>query len=298
MNKTLKLTLFLAIIAALATGVLAVVNSMTAPIIAANEAGAQTAELEKLYPEASNFEKIEDFTADSNELVKEVYKVDDSAYVFQVVSRGYDDDIVFLIGYDMDGTNSKFKILSNNDTPGFGQRLMEDSYHEGMTGKSTSDAVDMISGVTASSSAIKNGVDGAVSVFNSLTGSTAKPAEVEVVTEKLVVTDLEGGQVKETSVDGDVVTYLIESDGYEYENIIEVKINLASRTVESVSFDTFNDTPNLGDKADTPEYLDQFKGLSIDEETLEVDGVSGATATSKSVARAVNLAINEARNQE
>ena len=178
MNKTVKLTLFLAIISALATGVLAAVNSVTAPIIAANEAGAQTAEIEKLYPNASSFEAVE-FEADADGLVREAYKVDEDAYVFQVAARGYDDDIVFLIGYDVDGSNSKFQILSNNDTPGFGQRLMEDEYHQGMTGKSTSDPVDMISGVTASSDAIKNGVDAAVTVFNSLTGSTATPEEVE-----------------------------------------------------------------------------------------------------------------------
>ena len=46
MNKTVKLTLFLAIISALATGVLAAVNSITSTIIASNEAGAQTAEIE------------------------------------------------------------------------------------------------------------------------------------------------------------------------------------------------------------------------------------------------------------
>lgn len=299
MNKTIKLTLFLAIISALATGVLAAVNSITQPIIAANEAGAQTAELKNFYPNASTFETVE-FTADDAGFVKEAYKVDETAYVFQVASRGYEDDIVFLVGYDMDGTNSKFKILSNNDTPGFGQRLMEDSYQQGMNGKTTSDAVDMISGVTKSSSAIKTGVDAAVSVFNSLTGSTAKPAEAEVELPKVTLTGVTKGEITESNREGDVMTYLVSSQNFygDAENVIEVKIDLASRTVQSVSFNKFNDTEGIGDKADTPEFLNQFVGMSIDDVPQEIDGISGSTTTISTVVGSVNVAIEDARNQE
>ncbi|HHX51977.1 MAG TPA: FMN-binding protein [Erysipelothrix sp.] len=297
MNKTVKLTLFLAIISALATGVLAAVNSVTAPIIAANEAGAQTAEIEKLYPYASSFEAIE-FEADADGLVREAYKVDEDAYVFQVAARGYDDDIVFLIGYDVDGSNSKFQILSNNDTPGFGQRLMEDEYHQGMTGKSTSDPVDMISGVTASSDAIKNGVDAAVTVFNSLTGSTATPEEVEPDLPQVSTADLVGDTITSTNQEGDVMTYVVESVGYVGTNEYEIKIDLATGSIESVIFTQFNDTVGLGDKADSPEFLGQFEGLNINEMPSEVDGVSGATKTVESVIKAVNLAVEDARNQE
>lgn len=296
MNKTVKLTIFLAIISAFATGILAGVNMITAPIIASNEAGAQTAELQKFYPDAASIEAV-DFEADANGLVKEAYKIDDSAYAFQVASRGYNEDIVFLIGYDVDGSSSKFNILSNNDTPGYGQRLMEDSYINGMNGKSASDAVDMISGVTASSTAIKNGVDAAVSVFNSITGSSVKPAEVIVEKPKVVIGDLQGGTIKSSSQEGDVVTYLVNAEGFEGNNEFEVKINLATKTIESVKFIAFKDTVGLGDKADSPEFLDQFTGLSIDQLPAEVDGISGATYTVESVVKSVKLAVEDAVSQ-
>jgi len=74
-------------------------------------------------------------------------------------------------------------------------------------------------------------------------------------------------------------------------NTLEVKVNTATQTIESVSYVTFSDSPNIGDKTNSDVFLSQFVGLSIVDETASVDVVSGATITSQSVVRAVRAAI-------
>ncbi len=280
MNKTLKMTIFLAVVAALATGLLAAVNQMTAPVIAANDASAQTAELEQLYPDATNFEMLE-FTPDENGLVKEAYAVDDTAHVFKVESKGYEDIISFLIGYDNDGSNSKFAILQNSETPGFGQRLSEDAYIDSMQGKTTGDAAEVVSGATSSSNAVVNGVNAAVSVFNDLTGSTATPsapAEPEPA----------GATIVETLEEGTSTVYLVEAEGFSGTNVVRVQISEAG-LVESVSFEEFNDSDFEGKPARDEAWLALFEGLDVTGE-IDVDTSTGATYSSDSVLEAVKAA--------
>lgn len=281
MNKTIKLTLFLAIVAALATGILAAVNQMTYPIITANEAKAQNAELAVLYPDATNFTPVE-FTDESG-LVKEAYQVDDKAHVFKVESQGYSSVISFLVGYDNDGSNSKFKILSNNDTPGYGQRLMEDSYHQAMTGKKTSDAVEMVSNATATSTAVKDGVDAAVKVFNALTGSTATPSEPEKPEEPTA-------KVYETIEEGTSKVYLVESVGFNKGAVNKVRVKISdANLVEEVSFEEFGDSDFEGAPARDAAFLDLFKGLDVTAD-IDVDTKTGATRSSNAVLEAVKAA--------
>ena len=54
MKKILHLTVFLALIAALAGGALAFANNMTAPVIAANELAAEKETLKEIYPDVSD----------------------------------------------------------------------------------------------------------------------------------------------------------------------------------------------------------------------------------------------------
>jgi len=106
--------------------------------------------------------------------------------------------------------------------------------------------------------------------------------------------------VGEPSVNAGLTTFRVVSDGYgmiesdhdpKEPNVIDVVINTETRTIESVSFFEFKDTKGIGDKANDPIFLSQFAGLSIDDATISVDTVTGATFSSESVARAVNAAI-------
>ena len=65
MKKALKLTLFLGLVAAICTGILAGVNMLTKDRIAEQSAGAETAALKEMYPDATKITVIDDFEADS-----------------------------------------------------------------------------------------------------------------------------------------------------------------------------------------------------------------------------------------
>ncbi len=100
--------------------------------------------------------------------------------------------------------------------------------------------------------------------------------------------------------EGDVTTLVVSINGYAFTsdhdenpqaNVLEVKVNTATQTLESVAFVTFSDTTGIGDKANSEVFLSQFAGLSIVDNTTSADVVSGASVTSTAVIRAVNAAI-------
>lgn len=271
MSKTIKLALFLAIIAALATGILATVNQITAPIIEQNAAGANTAALKELYPDVKAFTEVE-FSDESN-MVKQAYKADDSAYVFIVESgKGYADKLGFIIGFDVDGSNSKFKMTFNNETKGFGARLMDEpEYTEAMTGMSTADSIYMLSGATVSSTTMKTAIEHTIKVFNSLSGNNAKPADTKVEESVKILSKI--------AVD-DKTEYLVENKGFAGVNEFKVLIG-ADGSIVSVENTKFNDTEEIGDQAITKTYLAKFVGMT--KETFKAELVSGATYTSQSL---------------
>jgi electron transport complex protein RnfD len=106
-----------------------------------------------------------------------------------------------------------------------------------------------------------------------------------------------------STVDGDLVTYLISVDGFsvleaDWEtdpqpNVVEVKVNLASQTIVSVAYATFSDSAQFEYKTNHPDFLNQFAGLSITVDN-SVDVSVGATYTTDSVIRAVKAAITSA----
>ena len=104
-------------------------------------------------------------------------------------------------------------------------------------------------------------------------------------------------------VAGDVITYLIEVDGFavleaDWEtnpmpNVIEVKINKSSSTIISVVYSKFSDSGQFEYKTNHKDFLTQFAGLSITVDN-SVDNSVGATYTTHSVIRAVKAAISSA----
>jgi len=105
-------------------------------------------------------------------------------------------------------------------------------------------------------------------------------------------------EIIDQSEEGSVVTFVLSAPGYYAQeggdsNQIEVKINKDTNTVESVAVLEVNDTPGLGDKIDAPGFLDQFKGITFEDQDASVDAVSGATISSTSVVKAVRIAFEE-----
>lgn len=121
------------------------------------------------------------------------------------------------------------------------------------------------------------------------------------------ITSRVSGEILETSTDGSLTTYLVSSRGYSvleggYEdaqpNIFEVVLDTDLDEIVSVSVVELNDTPGLSDPVDSSTFLDQYKGLSINDESITVDAVSSVTVTSISANRAVRTAIDALKGGE
>lgn len=156
MKKILHLTLFLAMISALAGGVLASVNSLTKPIIEENALKEVKATLEEFFPNGK-FEEVD--VESETEYITNIYEVEGKGVVYKVSTQGYKDALIYLVAIDNDGQFTGYKVTQNNDTQGFGTRVSEAEFYEMFIDQSIDTQVDTLSGATVSSSAVIRGLE-------------------------------------------------------------------------------------------------------------------------------------------
>lgn len=185
MNETLKLGLVLLLVCAISGGVLAVSNSITAPIIAEIEKEGSFGAFGEFFPEADDFIAVDEaLLADimaNNNFVKEIYEVKKSeetiGYAFKTASNGYDGDIITVSGFNMDGTVAGIKVVEHGETPSLGGRIEEEPFRSSFAGKSSENElvpseapsadneVLLLSGATISTKGVLAGINGAREVF-------------------------------------------------------------------------------------------------------------------------------------
>lgn len=165
--KIVKLALFLAIVAGLSGAALSYVYSVTDPIIQEAAIASEKENLVKIYPSAE-FKAIETDTAEYPS-ISSVYEAEGSGYVYKCSVTGYggaSTPIVYLIALDNDGTYKGFEVIDcSGETSGFGSKVGEDAFKNGIVGKNIGDSVDTISGATVSSSAVVNGIEEATAHY-------------------------------------------------------------------------------------------------------------------------------------
>ena len=90
---------------------------------------------------------------------------------------------------------------------------------------------------------------------------------------------------------GETFAVALEGKGKGFGGSIGVMVGVGKDgTLLDISITNHSETPGIGSRVTEASFTDEFKDLSIEEE-LEVDGVSGATYSSKGVMGAVNQAI-------
>ena len=169
MKKIIHLTLFLAIVSAIAGGALAFANQITQPIITANAEAAEKESLIELFPGSSesDFEQIE-YDGDSKTIQK-IYQYKDEALVFSMSVSGYSEGTTFLVAIDEQGMVVNYKGMINGDTSGLGTRVLDDEdFINGLIGHDASGELDTISGATISSRAVVDGINEAAQVAASM----------------------------------------------------------------------------------------------------------------------------------
>ena len=181
-----KLGLNLLIISAVAALLLALTNSVTASTIAQRNEQAN-AEARKLVLEsAQDFEQVKDVKTDNSKGVKvsEIYEAKEASgntvgYTLKVLPSGYGGTIELMVGIDSaKGQVSGINVVSNSETAGLGAKATNPEFSDQYKGKPLEELsvlkngtpgdteIKAISGATITSTAVTNGVDAAIEVYN------------------------------------------------------------------------------------------------------------------------------------
>ena len=181
-----KLGLNLLIISAVASLLLALTNSVTASTIAQRNEQAN-AEARKLVLEsAQDFEEVKDVKTDNSKGVEvsEIYEAKDASgntvgYTLKVLPSGYGGTIELMVGIDSaKGQVSGINVVSNSETAGLGAKSTDPEFSDQYKGKPLEELsvlkngtpgdteIKAISGATITSTAVTNGVDAAIEVYN------------------------------------------------------------------------------------------------------------------------------------
>ena len=186
MKQTVRFGLVLLITTAIAGGILAYANSITAPIIAEREKAGSFGAFQEIFTEADDFVALDDALlsemTSANAGIQEVYEAKSGeeilGYAFKTASTGFGGDIITISGFNLDGTIAGIKVIQNSETPGLGTRVVEEpAYAESYVGKSSAEElvvvespsadneVLLLSGATVSSKGVLAGVNGAREAF-------------------------------------------------------------------------------------------------------------------------------------
>ena len=198
MKQLVKDALILTAITLIAGLLLGVVYEVTkAPIAAANEAATQAAYRE-VFADADKFVAVDGFDSEAatgvvaadyaeDKILNCVQALDVSGnpvgYVVTVVSSaGYGGNITFHVGIQNDGTVNGYSITDISETAGLGMNAkgekfssqfvnkLVDKFTVVKSGAASESDIQAISGATITSRAMTNGVNAAITYFNTLEG--------------------------------------------------------------------------------------------------------------------------------
>ena len=181
-----KLGLNLLIISAVAALLLALTNSVTADTIAQRSEQAKAEARKLVLDSAETFEEVKDIKTDNSKGIEvaEVYEAKDASgntvgYTLKVLPSGYGGKIELMVGIDSANSQvSGINVVSNWETAGLGEKSTEPEFSEQYKGKPLEELsvlkngtpgdteIKAISGATITSTAVTNGVDAAIEVYN------------------------------------------------------------------------------------------------------------------------------------
>lgn len=195
MSSAFKLILPVLVTCVAAALGLSLTYAATAPRIVEQDRLAEERSLKAVMPDADAFAKVEDAAAlsEAREAADPVEVVDifrasiggnDAGWAVKVSSRGYGGPMILVIGLDNSGSTTGVSILRMNETPGLGTKVQTEPWFleqfDGLpAGFDDADlrALDVISGTTRSSVAIRDGVGAAGRVYDEVLAGLEGGAE-------------------------------------------------------------------------------------------------------------------------
>jgi electron transport complex protein RnfG len=198
MLKSIKNVAVLVCVCSVITLLLAITNSITAPIIKKNENASANAAFVELMPDGAGFDAMDISSYTLPSTVAEVYKESaNKGYIVKLVTSGYGADMVIMCGVTSDGKITGAKCLSSNETLG-----KEKTYGENFKNKDSAgvEAVDTIAGATKTTDSYKNAVKDALNTAIILGGGSVDIRNEEEILADNLSSALPSGSGKFTKV--------------------------------------------------------------------------------------------------
>lgn len=169
MKNNIKTVLSLTVICAVVSLLLALTNSITAPIIKEQENSAVSEGLKKVLPGGEDFKIIDLASYKLPETVEEAYSEKNGGFVIKLKTAGYGSDLILMCGINKDGVVEGVEYISGNETLGY-----EATYGEKLKNATadTVDNVETVAGATKTTSAFKNAVKDALNTAIILSGGS------------------------------------------------------------------------------------------------------------------------------
>lgn len=190
MKEPVKFGIILLVFCAVSAGLLAYVNSFTAPVIAEAEFQKAVDSYGEIFGEsADGFEELDESEfANIKEKHPNIEKIfvakkgeDIVGYGINVESNGFGGAMTNALGFLIEGEKiAGFRNISNQETSGYGTRITTDEYYPSYEGKSAAGDLEIskdpqadnevmwLTSATVSSKGVLEGANEAVAVFQEL----------------------------------------------------------------------------------------------------------------------------------
>lgn len=331
MKKIANLVGKLFAIAAVSALILGLANINTQPVIEKRQEELFKSSFSVAYPTGKDFKVVEEKVNDN---LNSVIEVSDGSsvvgYIFNATGYGgYGGAINFIVGISNDGIVQGFKALSHSETKGYGSKIEEEPFINGVKdvnvslgvsygkGNKEKGEIEAISGATKSSSAVANGLHVAAIKMSQLSekiepiGEKLEPyfasnyseiyadadsfKEVKNLKGKYMVRIVEAYKGEEKL--GEIVQLKANGYGGPINILLGVDENKVIKTYKLVSH---NETPQLGAVIEEDEYIKNMVGKSLSQNvklkkkpirSQDILIISGATITTNAMKEALNEAV-------
>ena len=267
----LKKILTLAFISSIAAIVTAVIYLNTKPVIHAHNEAESFRIQKSILKGALKFEEI-------IMQYESCYMGYDSAgkkmgIILPVSAIGYGGKVEMMIGIDMAGIITGLRIISQNETPGLGSKIVKSSFTRQFTGltetnidlkkENPAGKIDAVTSATISSRAVISGVKNGFNLYNDCINYTRK---------KEVLSRIAAG------------TYRGTGEGFSGQIVVEVVV--AENKITAIKIIRHQETEQFWAKVKS-----EIPGKILKGQNIEIDTVTGATITSQGLIDAIHNAI-------
>lgn len=174
-ESTIKPILVLTLSSLVASLLLALVNSVTAPVIEANEKAATLVAYVEVLPTVSDATELEEITDYTTAGITGAVRAPDGSIAMQASESGYNGGMVnVIVGFDTAGTMTGIHVDASSQTSGIGTNVALPDYLAQFDGLTAGENIakgqgyDAVTGATYSTDALFAAINDCINCYNEL----------------------------------------------------------------------------------------------------------------------------------